>query len=178
MPAAWRVELLKKNHARDAFSCGHAALDRYLQHQARQDVQSQVAAVFVAVTPPGSTVLGFYSLSASSIATHDLPSEIARKLPRYPHLPVTLLGRLAIDQLSKGRGLGRFLLLDALYRSLQAAASIGAMAVVVDTKDAVAISFYQQYGFAALSAGEGRLFLPMKTVATLFQPQRTAARSI
>lgn len=168
MPVAWSVEPLKKSHARDAFNCGHAALDRYLQHQARQDAQSQVAAVFVAVTPPGSRVLGFYSLSASHIDAIDLPSEMARKLPRYPHLPVTLLGRLAIDQSSTGKGLGRFLLLDALYRSLQAAAAIAAMAVVVDAKDDAAMAFYQQYGFAPLSASEGRLFLPMKTVASLF----------
>jgi ribosomal protein S18 acetylase RimI-like enzyme len=75
---------------------------------------------------------------------------------------------LAIDQACKGQGLGQFLLLDALYRSLQAAASIAAMAVVVDAKDAAAAAFYQRYGFVQLSASEGRLFLPIKTVAALF----------
>ena len=168
MPVDWRIEPLQKSHGREAFSCGHVVLDRYLQHQARQDAQSQVAAVFVAVRPPNSKVLGFYSLSASSIHLGDLPPELVRKLPRYPHLPVTLLGRLAIDQACKGQGLGQFLLLDALYRSLQAAASIAAMAVVVDAKDAAAAAFYQRYGFVQLSASEGRLFLPMKTVAALF----------
>ena len=168
MPVDWRIEPLQKSHGREAFSCGHIALDRYLQHQARQDAQSQVAAVFVAVRPPNSKVLGFYSLSASNIHLGDLPPELVRKLPRYPHLPVTLLGRLAIDQTCKGQGLGQFLLLDALYRSLQAAASIAAMAVVVDAKDAAAAAFYQRYGFVQLSASEGRLFLPMKTVAALF----------
>ena len=168
MPVDWRIEPLQKSHCREAFSCGHVVLDRYLQHQARQDAQSQVAAVFVAVRPPNSKVLGFYSLSASNIHLGDLPPELVRKLPRYPHLPVTLLGRLAIDQACKGQGLGQFLLLDALYRSLQAAASIAAMAVVVDAKDAAAAAFYQRYGFVQLSASEGRLFLPMKTVAALF----------
>ena len=168
MPVDWRIEPLQKSHGREAFSCGHVVLDRYLQHQARQDAQSQVAAVFVAVRPPNSKVLGFYSLSASSIHLGDLPPELVRKLLRYPHLPVTLLGRLAIDQACKGQGLGQFLLLDALYRSLQAAASIAAMAVVVDAKDAAAAAFYQRYGFVQLSASEGRLFLPMKTVAALF----------
>ncbi|NBT56274.1 MAG: N-acetyltransferase [Betaproteobacteria bacterium] len=168
MPVDWRIEPLQKSHGREAFSCGHIALDRYLQHQARQDAQSQVAAVFVAVRPPNSKVLGFYSLSASSIHLGDLPPELVRKLPRCPHLPVTLLGRLAIDQACRGQGLGQFLLLDALYRSLQAAASIAAMAVVVDAKDATAAAFYQRYGFVQLSASEGRLFLPMKTVAALF----------
>jgi predicted GNAT family N-acyltransferase len=168
MPVAWRVEPLQKSHIRDAFSCGHVALDRYLQHQGRQDALSQVAAVFVAVKPPDSTVLGFYSLSASSIDAASLPPELAKKLPRYPRLPVTLLGRLAIDQPCKGQGLGQFLLLDALYRSLQAAQAIAAMAVVVDAKDAAAEAFYERYGFMPLSASESRMFLPMKTVATLF----------
>ena len=164
----WLVEPLQKSHDREAFSCGHVVLDRYLKQQAWQDAQSQVAAVLVAVRPPNANVLGFYSLSASSIHLGDLPPELARKLPRYPHLPVTLLGRLAIDQACKGQGLGQFLLLDALYRSLQAAASIATMAVVVDAKDAAAAAFYQRYGFTQLSASEGRLFLPMKTVAALF----------
>ena len=168
VPVEWRVESLQKSHGRDAFSCGHIALDRYLQHQARQDAQSQVAAVFVAVRPPDSKVLGFYSLSASSINAADLPPDLAKKLPRYPYLPVTLLGRLAIDQPYKGQGLGQFLLLDALYRSLQAAAAIAAMAVVVDAKDAAAAAFYERYGFIPLSVSEGRMFLPMKTVAALF----------
>ena len=168
LPVDWRAEPLQKSHGRDAFSCGQIALDRYLQHQARQDAQRQVAAVFVAVRPPDSKVLGFYSLSASSINASDLPPDLAKKLPRYPHLPVTLLGRLAIDQSSKGQGLGQFLLLDALYRSLQAAASIAAMAVVVDAKDTAAAAFYERYGFMPLSASGGRMFLPMKTVAALF----------
>lgn len=168
VPFDWRVEPVQKSHGRDAFSCGHVTLDRYLQHQARQDAQSQVAAVFVAVMPPDSTVLGFYSLSASSINASDLPPDLVKKLPRYPHLPVTLLGRLAVDQSSKGQGLGKFLLLDALYRSLQAAPAIAAMAVVVDAKDASAAAFYERYGFLPLSASQGRLFLPMKTVAALF----------
>ena len=168
MPVDWLIEPLQKSHDREDFSCGHVVFDRYLQHQARQDAQSQVAAVFVAVRLQNSKVLGFYSLSASSIHLGDLPPELARKLPRYPHLPVTLLGRLAIDQACKGQGLGQFLLLDALYRSLQAAASIAAMAVVVDAKDAAAAASYQRYGFMQLSEPEGRLFLPMKTVAALF----------
>lgn len=168
VPVDWCVEALQKSHGRDTFSCGHVALDRYLQRQARQDTQNQVAAVFVAVRPPDSTVLGFYSLSASSIDAADLPVDLAKKLPRYPRLPVTLLGRLAIDQPYKGQGLGQFLLLDALYRSQQAAAAIAAMAVVVDAKDAAAAAFYERYGFMQLSATEGRMFLPMKTVAALF----------
>ena len=95
----------------------------------------------------------------------DLPDELARKLPRYPQLPVTLLDRLAVDQSTKGQGLGEHLLLDALHRSLAHADQIAAMAVVVDAKDASAATFYRHFGFLTLQAQPSRLFLRMRLVA-------------
>lgn len=113
-------------------------------------------------------VLGYYTLSASLVNTGELPDTLAKKLPRYPQLPVTLLGRLAVHESMKGQGLGQFLLLDALHRCLVAAANIAATAVVVDAKDDAAAAFYRRFGFAPLQAQPRRLFLPMKVVAGLF----------
>ena len=165
---ARQVLALQKEHERQNFTCGSPALDRYLKNQALQDSDKRVAAVFALVQPPASQVLGYYTLSASTIHADEVPPEFARKLPRYPQLPVTLLGRLAIDQGLKGQGMGQFLLMDALHRSLQAAAGIAARAVVVDAKDALAADFYQDFGFIPLNLSISRLFLPMKTIATLF----------
>ena len=164
----YRIAPLGKGHDRSSFACGSEALERYLQQQARQDAEKRVAAPFVLLEPPSRQVLGYYTLSASIIAADALPAELAKKLPRYPQLPVTLLGRLAVDQSRKGKGLGEFLLLDALHRSLGAAAEIAAMAVVVDAKDAPAAAFYRHFGFMALQRQPARLFLPMKAVAALF----------
>lgn len=165
---ARRVEALSGKHDRSGFSCGSGALDRYLQQQARQDADKRVAAPFVLVEPPSARVLGYYTLSASVIHAGELPDELARKLPRYPLLPVTLLGRLAVDQSLKRQGMGEFLLMDALWRSLEAASQIAAMAVLVDAKDKAAEAFYAHFGFIALQHQPARLFLPMKTVAGLF----------
>lgn len=164
----WRIVPLGKAHDRDGFACGSEPLDRYLKLQARQDAQKRVAAPFVLVEPPSSRVLGFYTLSASLIAADALPAELAKKLPRYPQLPVTLLGRLAVDLGQRGKGLGEFLLMDALHRSLDAAAEIAAMAVIVDAKDKDAVAFYERYGFIPLQRQPARLFLSMNTVAALF----------
>ena len=114
----YRVEPLGKSHDREGFSCGSPPLDRYLRQQARQDAEKRVAAPFVLIEPPASQVLGYYTLSASVVDASELPNTLARKLPRYPQLPVTLLGRLALDQGMKGRGAGEFLLMNALRRSL------------------------------------------------------------
>ena len=161
------VEPLGRQHDRTAFQCGAEALDRYLKQQARQDADKRVAAPFVAVRPPDVRVLGYYTLSASVLTLADLPDDLACKLPRYPQLPVTLLGRLAVDQSTKGQGLGEHLLLDALHRSLAHADEIAAMAVVVDAKDENAVSFYRHYGFLPLQAKPNRLFVPMRSVAQL-----------
>ncbi len=161
------VEPLARRHDRTAFSCGADALDRYLRQQARQDADKRVAAPFVAASPPDTRVLGYYTLSASVLTLTDLPDELARTLPRYPQLPVTLLGRLAVDQSARGQGLGEHLLLDALNRSLTHADQIAAMAVVVDAKNEAAVAFYRHYGFAPLQAQPRRLFVPMRLVAQL-----------
>jgi len=114
-PAApYRIAPLLKSHDRRAFSSGSEPLDRYLQQQARQDAEKRVAAPFVLVEPPANRVLGYYTLSASVITADELPDKLAKTLPRYPQLPVILLGRLAVDQSCKGRGIGQFLLMDAL----------------------------------------------------------------
>ena len=164
----YQVEALGKRHERGGFSCGSGALDRYLQQQARQDADKRVAAPFVLVEPPSTRVLGYYTLSASVIQAKELPDDLASKLPRYPQLPVTLLGRLAVDLTLKNRGIGQFLLMDALWRCLGAATQIAAMAVLVDAKDQAAEAFYSHFGFIPLQQQPARLFLPMKTVAGLF----------
>ncbi len=129
-----------------------------------------MAATFV-LLEDGYTVRGFYSLSASSIALDELPAQTAKKLPRYAHLPVTLLGRLAVDASIAGQGAGQFLLIDALRRSLEGAQRIGAMAVVVQAKDQQAERFYRHFDFLPLQQTPLRLFLPMVQIARLFDSE-------
>lgn len=165
---AYRIAPIGKNHDRTLFSCGNVTLDRYLHQQARQDAEKHVAAPFVLTAPPAPRVLGYYTLSASVVNTNELPDTLVKKLPRYPQLPVTLLGRLAVDQSMRGKGMGQFLLLDALRRSLEAAPNIAAMAVLVDAKDDTAEAFYRHFSFLPLQHQPRRLFLPMNTIAGLF----------
>ena len=65
-----------------------------------------MAAPFVLVQGDNPSVLGYYTLSASSISTADVAPKMASKLPRYPQLPVTLIGRLAVDNRLKGQDRG------------------------------------------------------------------------
>jgi ribosomal protein S18 acetylase RimI-like enzyme len=97
-----------------------------------------------------------------------LPEEIAGKLPRYPLVPATLIGRLAVSAAFRGRGIGELLLMDALSRCLYGSREIASAAVIVDAKDDGAVAFYRKYGFLELPKIAMRLFLPMATVEALF----------
>jgi GNAT superfamily N-acetyltransferase len=162
------VAPLEKTHDRKSFDCGNEELNRYLREQARQDAAKRVAAPFIFTQPGRPAVLGFYTLSSSIIPVAELPPDLMKQLPRYGQLPVTLLGRLAVDRSVSGQGLGEFLLVDALRRSLEAAQQIAAMAVIVEAKDQRAEGFYRHFDFRPFQQTPLRLFLPMGQIAKLF----------
>jgi len=161
------LEPLNERHDRISFCCGIDPLDRYLQKHAGQDLRKRVAAVFV-LTSDGTTVAGFYTLAAHAVDLAELPAEIARQLPRYPAVPTTLLGRLAVSLDFRGRRLGELLLMDGLHRALMGSRQVASAAVVVDAKDEAAGEFYLRYGFIPLPSRRNRLFYPMKTIEKLF----------
>jgi GNAT superfamily N-acetyltransferase len=147
-----------------SFSCGSAPLDDYIRRYASQDVRKNVSRVFVATPATDSKKLaGFFSLSAGSVSCSSLPTSLARKLPRYP-APVALLGRLAVDSKSQGKGLGSILLADACLKVSQASAVLVVVGIIVDAKEDKAISFYKHFGFIPLPGQPGRLLLPASVI--------------
>ena len=151
-------------HLRSGFCCGEVALDNYIQRQASQDLKKRVAAVFVLVDTPGVEVLGYYTLSAYTVNVSALQEDFGKRLPRYPKLPATLLGRLAVDSAHKGQGLGELLLLDALRRALETSRHIASLAVIVEALNKPAHNFYLKYGFMPFRQEPMRLYLPIKSI--------------
>lgn len=159
---------LEPKHKKSEFKCGNTYLDNYIQKQAKQDIKRKLSACFV-LSDEENTIKGFYTLSNAGIPREVIPENIRKKLPRaYNSLPVTLLGRLAVNEKNKNQGLGKLLLIDALKRSLEVSKVIGSMAVIVDPIDKNAIKFYDKFGFILLPDSE-KMFLPMKTVEQLFK---------
>lgn len=163
---ALRVEVLGPQHDRTGFESGVEPLDRYFRAQAGQDARKNVAAPFVLVLPDGA-IGGYYTLSATSVNLAELPAQTTRKLPRYPLVPATLLGRLAVDRRHQGKGYGRFLLADALFRSVRS--EIASFAVVVDAKDENARRFYERESFLPFPDQPLKLFRPMAEIEQLFK---------
>ena len=168
MAAAWRIEPLSRAHERGHFDCGEPPLDDYLRRYARQNQDSGIARTFVAVgaAEPGR-VLGYYSLSVGAIDRANLPPRAAKRFPAFP-IPLARLGRLAVDRVAQGQGLGEDLMMDALRRSVRVAAEVGIVAVLIDAKHERARRFYARYEFEALPAQPLTLWLPIAAVRKLF----------
>lgn len=159
MSAPFAIETLGPNHDRKGFSCGVDALDRYFQQQVTQDVRRRVTVCYVAMDAAVGRVAGYYTLAAGGVLLNDMPESLAKRLPRYPSVPVARLGRLAVDTAYRGQQLGAALLWDAALRASRA--ELGVFALVVDAKDAPVEAFYRHHGFALFGSAPRQLFLSL-----------------
>jgi len=166
-----RVESLNPSHRREGFHSGQPELDNYLRRQAGQDARRKVAAPFV-LAGEGGSILGYYILSAYNVRAAALPEIVAKRLRRYPLLPATLLGRLAVDLSCRELGLGRFLLMDALHRSWRNTSEVASVGVVVDALDERAQTFYLHHEFQSLADHPAKLFLAMAAIEKAFEGKR------
>lgn len=168
------VELDKNVHNRPSFDCGEPELNTFIHSQAVRHMQAGISRTMVL---PGLQPLpdqklpicAFYTVAPSTISRDTLPKAQAKKLPHYP-IPVFLLAQLGVHREYHGQGLGKVCLIHALRYLWQVNAHMRAYAIVVDCLTTNAEQFYRHYGFEYLCEHNGRvrLFLPMKTVGTLF----------
>jgi predicted GNAT family N-acyltransferase len=167
---ALQISLLdSQKHDRSNFCCGQGTLDTYIRKQASQDLKKRVSTVFVLIDDPETSVLAYYTLSAYTIDIAALDEPFAKRLPRYPALPATLLGRLAVDNSQKGKRFGELLLIDSLKKSLNASIQVASLAIIAEALDESALSFYLKYGFQPFKQEPMKLYLPMKSVEMLCQ---------
>ncbi|MDP2760479.1 MAG: GNAT family N-acetyltransferase [Sideroxyarcus sp.] len=155
------IQLLGKQHNRDGFDCGDAALNEFLQRQAGQQQRRGFGKTYVALAGDGATVIGFVIVSAGQIATASLPAQ--SKLPRHP-VPILRIGRLAVDVRHQGKGTGQDLLAFALRLAVEFSQRVGLYAVVVDAKHDKAKAFYTRLGFIACIDSPLSLYLPVVTL--------------
>ena len=80
--------------------------------------------------------------------TDSEPAKLVLVISAVPLPPIRISPpRLAIDKNWQGRGLGRSLLRDAVFRTIQAAEIVGIRALLVHAISIEAKRFYQYFGF-------------------------------
>jgi GNAT superfamily N-acetyltransferase len=154
-------ELDVKRHDRSGFDCGDEPLNRYLRALAGQHRVKGIATTFVLIdSERPSRILGYYSLSAASLAFERLTEADRKALPAYP-VPAVRIGRLATSLSLRGQGLGELLLQNSIKRVLQTRNTLGVHAVLAEAKNAAAEGFYLKYGFRLCDPTSRQLYLPL-----------------
>ncbi len=155
---------LTAEHDLSAFDCGEPALNDWLRHRALKN-ESRFSRTYVVCV--GNQVVGYFCISAGSVERGAAPGKVRRNSP--DQIPVSVVGRLAVDLDHAGKGLGADLLADALRRIALASQSIGIGAVMVQAKDEAAKHFYLRCAeFVEYPEDSRTLFLPIETVVAAF----------
>jgi GNAT superfamily N-acetyltransferase len=149
---------LNDSHNRKNFDCGDADLNGWLKQTARQHKENGVSSTFVSVANETSVeILGLYAISLAELVNANLPEQYGKRLP--DKVPVFRLGRLATALVHRGKGIGEFLLFDAIDRATRVAGEVGGIGLVANAKLS-AVDFYQRYGFEPMADHPQNLFLP------------------
>jgi GNAT superfamily N-acetyltransferase len=173
IPSLFFVELDKSIHDRKSFDCGQEELNEFLSGSAARHREAGISRTMVLPEVGGEEnlrICAFYTLTHTEIKREVMPSALAKKLPRYP-IPVMLIAQLAVHREAQGSGVGKLTLIRALEHCYQINEHLPSNAIVVDALNDHVQAFYEQYGFQLLYKNEdrSRLFLPMSTVAQLFE---------
>jgi GNAT superfamily N-acetyltransferase len=150
---------LNNLHDRGGFDCGDVQLNSWFAQVAKQHKVKGVSSTFVVTTAElSSEVLGFYAISIAELVNDDLPMQLRKRLPAK--VPGFRLGRLATSKSQQGKGVGEFMLFDAIDRVTRIASEVGGVGLVVDAKPP-AIDFYKRYGFQPMADHPLHLILPI-----------------
>jgi GNAT superfamily N-acetyltransferase len=163
----WAIGPLTKAHDRRAFDCGEPSLDGWLKSQATPWTRKGLSRVFVATHGGSDRVLGYYTLSNHYVCYDALPEDLARGLPASIDVPAILLGRLAVDRSVSGRGVGTYLLFDAMRRATLVADQVGTTVFEVHALNGRAREFYLRNGLLPLEDDPQHLFLPIRVIRGL-----------
>lgn len=151
------------SHDLSRFDCGDPQLNQWLRRRALTN-ESRFSRTYVVCD--GERVAAFYCVSAGSVQRAEAPGKLRRNAPDT--IPVSIIGRLAVDRDYAGKGLGADLLADALRRIALAAQTIGIGAVLVQAKDDAARTFYLRCAeFIEFPEDSRTLFLPIETVVSV-----------
>lgn len=143
------------------FDCGAASLNVWLRTRALKNERMGASRTFVSIDSDTGAVAGYYCLSASSLLLDGAPGGLRRNMP--DPIPVILIGRLAVGEAFKGRGLGASLLQHAVLKGIEASRIVGARAFIVDALDHDAETFYSKFGFALMPPASKRaMYLLLK----------------
>lgn len=156
---------LNRKHNKKEFDCGYEISNEWLKKKAWQWQKRHATKVWVLSEQVDCTdIIAFYSLSSRTVRRADVPQD--SRLGRFPFdLPSILIGQVAVGKQWQGKGIGRFVMMNALFRCFEVASQIGLAVVEIDASDPQVCAFYEKFGFASLLDDTQHMYLGIDAAA-------------
>lgn len=150
------TEPLNNNHNLSSFSCLSQELNDFLKNDALNDQKNMISRTSLCFWK--DKLAGFFTLIADTIEAKAVIDGIEHY--EYRKYPGVKIARLAVDSRFERRGIGTYLLLAAIGKTLSVCESIGCRYILVDSKKN-SIGFYQKNEFKLVEKYKNREFIPM-----------------
>ncbi len=160
------VALDKKIHNRKEFNCGVDELNNFLKLTANQQSNKDNSRTYVIEDKNDkSIIIGFYTLTMINIDINLFSNKLEKKY--NSNNSTGLIARLAVSKRYKKRGVGSWLVVDALLKLLNASEIVGFSMIIVDAKDGKK-SFYEKFGFQSFKDEKNKMYISVADVRKSF----------
>lgn len=163
MPRFLDPQPLDSEHRLNGFDCGVGSLNTWLVRHARAAAGAGSARTYVVLDTEQERVVGYHALAVASVGHNEVTERAQKGMPKHP-IPAMLLARLAVDKTVQNKGIGAFLLKDAMSRTLAVAEQVGMRLMLVHALNDEARAFYEHFGFEASSTDPKNLQVLIKDV--------------
>jgi GNAT superfamily N-acetyltransferase len=140
------ISPLTLSHKLDDFESGSPSLDAWLRKHAVRNQNSGDSMTRIAEI--GGHVVGFYTLSTTSVMRSLLPGSLRRNAA--DPISALLLGHLAVDRRYQRRGIGSMLVRDALRNAMIVSRHAGWRLLAVHPESEAAQAFWAKLDFVLL----------------------------
>lgn len=139
---------INRKHIFENFESGEPLLDEWLKKRAISNLELGASRTYVICPKSRQVVVGFFSLNMGQMLASETMGSMRRNMPNQ--IRAIVFGRLAVDRVWQGKGLGRALIFEAMRRAFRASEDVAARLVIVHAISADAENFYEHHGFTRL----------------------------
>lgn len=156
-----KPEAIKLHHQLSDFDCGIESLNTFLKKRAFHNEMRGASRTYI-ITDGSYNVIGYYTLAVGSVEHKDAKRKVKQNMP--DPIPVTVLGRLAVDTSWSGKGIGKGMLREALLKTLEVSEVVGVRAMLLHAISEEAKQFYIQFGFEPCPTDEMTLMITIDDI--------------
>ncbi|NJD51330.1 MAG: GNAT family N-acetyltransferase [Candidatus Methanoperedens sp.] len=165
---------LTQRYRLSSFNSTSSELNEFLTNDALEDQENMISRTYLCFWR--ETLVGYITLLADTIGVQSIDEDERVVDYQYTKYPAIKIGRVAVGRSFERIGIGRFLLLAAIGKSISISKEIGCRYITVDSK-VNSIDFYKKHNFKEVegysSSEFPKMYLNMYPIYASIKPKES-----